>query len=324
MTRPDDEPWEWWTGEDSAIAFVDQTNGDAVSELLHLPPCPVILIGDRDHPAAARFDAVLEPPFTKEALTEQAVRHPMTTSVLVQLLRAIDRLPLDSALAMESVAYGLLQAGKEHVDWRSAQSRVSRSPAPGVVHVERTDRTLTLILDRPGSRNAVDAPMRDALFEALSVAVLDGDIEQIRLRGAGPAFSVGADLSEFGTTTDPAMAHWIRARTLPALLLARCADRLDVHVQGACVGSGLEMAAFARTLTASSRAWFQLPEVAMGIIPGAGGCVSVSRRIGRGRALLMMLSCRRISVGTALDWGLVDRIVDQPAAGDGAADADRT
>jgi enoyl-CoA hydratase len=81
-------------------------------------------------------------------------------------------------------------------------------------------------------------------------------------------------------------------------------------VQGACVGAGLELAAFAQTLTASRKAWFQLPELAMGLIPGAGGCVSVSRRIGRERTALMVLSGQRMGAEVALRWGLVDRIED--------------
>ncbi|MFN3798403.1 MAG: enoyl-CoA hydratase/isomerase family protein, partial [Sphingobium yanoikuyae] len=76
------------------------------------------------------------------------------------------------------------------------------------------------------------------------------------------------------------------------------------------VGSGLEMAAFAGQITASADAWFHLPELAMGIIPGAGGCVSLSRRIGRQRAALMILSGKRINARTALGWGLVDTIMD--------------
>ena len=57
----------------------------------------------------------------------------------------------------------------------------------------------------------------------------------------------------------------------------------------------------------------QLPELAMGILPGAGGCVSLTRRIGRQRTALMILSGRRIGARQALDWGLIDAIVDEPA-----------
>ena len=102
-------------------------------------------------------------------------------------------------------------------------------------------------------------------------------------------------------------------RTLPAHAIARCAGKLEAHVQGACVGAGLEMAGFSRRLTASPRAWFHLPELAMGLLPGAGGCVSLTRRIGRQRTALLLLSGRRIGAATALEWGLVDAIVDDRA-----------
>jgi enoyl-CoA hydratase/carnithine racemase len=70
----------------------------------------------------------------------------------------------------------------------------------------------------------------------------------------------------------------------------------------------LEIAAFGNRVTATSNAWFQLPELVMGLIPGAGGCVSVPRRIGRQRAALMILSGRRVNAATALHWGLIDAI----------------
>ncbi len=166
------------------------------------------------------------------------------------------------------------------------------------------------MLERPQSRNAIDRAMRDQLVEAFSVAAADPEVRSIKLRALGAAFSVGGDLDEFGTTRDPATAHLIRSRSLPALAIGARADILDAHVQGACVGAGLEIAAFAARLTASSQAWFQLPELSMGLIPGAGGCVSVPRRIGRQRTLLMMLSGRRINAQTALRWGLIDAIED--------------
>lgn len=122
---------------------------------------------------------------------------------------------------------------------------------------------------------------------------------------------MGGDLAEFGTTRDPATAHLIRSRTLPALTIAPRASILDVHVQGACVGAGLEIAAFAARLTATRQAWFQLPELSMGLVPGAGGCVSVPKRIGRQRAGLMILSGRRINAERALEWGLIDAIEDR-------------
>jgi enoyl-CoA hydratase/carnithine racemase len=167
---------------------------------------------------------------------------------------------------------------------------------------------LVLTLDSPETGNAIDRTLRDELYEGLSLAALDREIATIELRARGKAFSLGAALGEFGTTIDPATAHAIRARTLPAHAAARCAERLEVYVQGACVGSGLELAAWARRIVATPTAWFQLPELAMGIIPGAGGCVALNRRIGRQRTALLVLSGQRLSARQALGWGLVDEI----------------
>lgn len=177
------------------------------------------------------------------------------------------------------------------------------------MQVERKGITLAIQLDRPAAHNAIDRAMRDALREAFELAAIDPDIALVTMRGKGKAFCVGADLSEFGTTRDPATAHAIRMATLPAHAIVGCAAKLEVHVHGACAGSGLEMAAFARRITASPNAWFQLPELAMGLIPGAGGCVSVSRRIGRSRTEELVLSGKRIGARTALEWGLIDEIV---------------
>jgi len=168
-------------------------------------------------------------------------------------------------------------------------------------------------MDRPFAGNAIDRPMRDGLYEAFALAAIDPSIETVTLRAKGKAFSLGADLSEFGTSKDPATAHSIRTLTLPARMAVRCADKLSVHIQGACIGAGLEIAAFATRITATSNAWFQLPELSMGILPGAGGCVSLTRRIGRQRAGQMILSGKRLSARRALDWGLIDAIVDDPA-----------
>jgi enoyl-CoA hydratase/carnithine racemase len=307
-----------WAGETPwagplAIVWLDDTV--AFPESIALPPCPVIGIGDRAHPLAGWMDAIVEPPVSVEALARQVLAAPLAAAVTVQLLRLLPALSAEHALAAESMAYALLQGSEEHRRWREAQAPASPAAGKGRLDVARDGAvlTLTLTLDRPESGNAIDSALRDQLYDALSLAALDGRIERIVLRGSGKAFSLGADLAEFGTTTDPASAHAIRALTLPALPASRCADRLEAHVQGACIGAGLELAAWAHRITASPSAWFQLPELAMGILPGAGGCVSLSRRIGRQRTALMVLSGKRLSARQALDWGLVDAIVDDPA-----------
>lgn len=303
---PGEEPW------DGELAFVDLDGTAETPDAVALPPCPVIGVGDPAHPLAARLDAVVEAPVSAELLARQVRANPQAAAVIVQLLRLLPALAVEDGLTAESLAYAVLQGSAEHARWRATAMPAEQGP-PGRLAMRREGARLALTLDRPESGNAIDRALRDALHEAFSLAALDSGIAAISLRANGKAFSLGAELGEFGTTIDPAGAHAIRARTLPARPLARCADRLEVHVQGACVGSGLELAAWARRLTASPAAWFQLPELAMGILPGAGGCVSLTRRIGRQRAALMILSGKRLSARQALGWGLVDALVDDPA-----------
>ncbi|MBV8805284.1 MAG: enoyl-CoA hydratase/isomerase family protein, partial [Sinobacteraceae bacterium] len=273
----------WLTATDSwrPLGIVDLSACPENLQLQALPPYPVIGLGDPAHPFAAALDAIVEPPVSVDALIRQVTRAPQAAATAVQLLRALDGLPVDRALQLESMCYGLLQGSAEHAAWLASRAQVRgnrasreavvehREPAAARLIVERHDSVLHLVLNRPEARNAIDRDLRDQLFEAFTLATLDPDISAIQLRAVGPAFSIGGDLEEFGTTRDPATAHLIRSRTLPALALAGCAEILDVHVRGACVGAGVEMAAFARRVSAAPDAWFQLPELAMGLIPGA-------------------------------------------------------
>ena len=306
-----------WAGDWQPLGLVDLQACPSDLRIGALPPFPLIGLGDPTHPLAPALDAVVERPVSVDALVRQVGRAPHAAAVAAQLLRSIDGLAADRALQFESFCYGMLQGSLEHARWLAARADAGgvssrQSAAAGRVVIDRRGDELQIVLDRPLSRNAIDRDMRDQLVEAFSVAAADPEVRSIKLRALGAAFSVGGDLDEFGTTRDPATAHLIRSRTLPALAIGARSDILDAHVQGACIGAGLEIAAFAARLTASSDAWFQLPELSMGLIPGAGGCVSVPKRIGRQRALLMILSGRRINAQTALEWGLIDAITDPP------------
>jgi enoyl-CoA hydratase/carnithine racemase len=310
-----------WTVEAPPFACLDLDSLGTDPGALRLPPFPIIGIGDPAHPAARLLDTVVEAPVRLDRIVEQVTRHPFAAAAVVQLLRATEGMAVDHALAMESICYAMLQGSAEHTRWIEVQPPAEPA-APGRIDLTREGATLRIVIDRPGALNAIDRPLRDALFEAFTLAELDPDIARVELRSIGRTFSTGADLAEFGTTRDPATAHHIRGLTLPAHPLSRCGTLVDVHVQGACIGSALEMAAFAGRVTASPSAWFQLPELVMGVIPGAGGCVSIPRRIGRQRAALMILSGKRIDAGTALRWGLIDAIMDQPPVDPGGAHAD--
>ena len=253
------------------------------------------------------LDVVIEPPFSRAQIAANIRAHPQSAAALVDLLPTSGLSPHD-ALVAESLAYGQLQGGMEHAAWLTHR-KAAPFFAKGNVEVERTGNVLNITLNRPDAHNAIDRNMRDRLLEAFTVAALDRDMDSMHLQAIGKAFCIGGDLAEFGTTRDPDAAHAIRLATLPAFAIIDCAERMEVHVQGACIGAGLEMAAFARQITASADAWFQLPELSMGLIPGAGGCVSLPRRIGWQRTALLLLSGRRISAKLALQWGLIDAII---------------
>jgi enoyl-CoA hydratase/carnithine racemase len=152
--------------------------------------------------------------------------------------------------------------------------------------------------------------MRDELMDALALAAAEPTLEVV-LRAAGASFCSGGDLDEFGTFPDPATAHLVRTTRSPARLLAGMAERVRAEVHGACIGAGIELAALARYVVATPDAFFQLPEVGMGLIPGAGGTASLPRRIGRQRTAYLALTGRRLDAATARAWGLIDAIAER-------------
>ncbi len=160
--------------------------------------------------------------------------------------------------------------------------------------------------------NAFSTDARAALLEVLEVARLDPGVTRMVLTGNGDSFCSGGDLAEFGTFADPASAHLARTRHSPALVLDEITARLGpacrAEVHGQVLGSGLEMAAFCGHVTCRPDATLGLPELALGLIPGAGGTVSITRRIGRWRTAYLVLSGQTIDPSTALDWGLVDSL----------------
>ena len=124
----------------------------------------------------------------------------------------------------------------------------------------------------------------------------------------GVCFSAGGDLDEFGEAVDAGLAHASRLTRSAGAALHALRDRVEARLHGACVGAGIELPAFVNHVVARDDAFFQLPEVSMGLVPGAGGTVSILPRIGRRRLAYMALTGVRIDAATALEWGLVDEI----------------
>lgn len=244
-----------------------------------------------------------------EALCSHIEDNPQASAILASVLRASDSMSVRAGLDVESWAYSTLLGGVEFSMWLGGRGD---RDLPGVVDdgvlVERDDDTLVIVLNRPERRNAYGAALRDSLCAALDVAIIDDSIRSVEIRASGPVFCAGGDLAEFGTTPDPVTAHFVRTAAGAAVRLAQVADRSDVFLHSACVGAGIEIPAFACRITADPGAYFRLPEVSMGLIPGAGGTVSIPRRIGRWRTFHMAVSGDIIDAATALQWGLVDEI----------------
>jgi enoyl-CoA hydratase/carnithine racemase len=250
------------------------------------------------------------------ALAELTTRYemwPQAATVCDEVLRAVDpAAPALSGVITESLAYSTLQSGAEFAAWLQQRGPASAPVLPDPVLADRNGDTVHIRFNRPSRHNAFSNDARGALLEALDVARHDPSVDEVLLTGNGPSFCSGGDLAEFGSFADPASAHIARVRHSPALTLDELTTRMGVrcaaHVHGQVLGSGLEMAAFCGWVQAHRDSVLGLPELSLGLIPGAGGTVSVTRRIGRWRTAYLVLSGRTIDAATALGWGLVDAV----------------
>ncbi len=290
---------------------------DGAPATLALATLPAVVVGTSasmsasDIPRMADLVDVVVPPEGDElaATIDRVAANPLAATALALVLRGSEVRSVAEGLQLESAVYGTLQGGPEFAAWRASRPVHPPRPEAGpAVAVHRDGDRLELVLNRPAVRNALDARMRDELVAGLAIAAGDPTVAEVRLRGAGPAFCAGGDLDEFGSRPDVATAHLVRMARSPARALAAVADRVVAHLHGACFGSGIELPAFAARVVARPDTVVGLPEVSLGLIPGAGGTVSLPRRIGRHRTAALALTGRTIDAATALDWGLVDEI----------------
>ena len=263
--------------------------------------------------ATANLEAEID--LLKKNISQSSI----ASMTLVQLLRMGPRLSVRDQLIAESLAYSTLQSGDIFKNWLKLRSKKAKrkernkhkkqNSSPAVL-VHRTENQLELTLNKTEKHNAYSAEMRDILTEALRTAYVDETITEIQLKANGAAFCSGGDLDEFGTTPNPAFAHKIRSERSVSWWLHLLKDKVKVEVHGACIGAGIELPAFTNKVTAQSDAFFQLPEIGLGLVPGAGGTSSIPRRIGRQKTAWLALSQKRLDLNTALSWGLVDELAD--------------
>ncbi len=258
------------------------------------------------------FDLSVTSAAELEAVRATLASNPIASTALVQLLRGSLARSVEEDLVAESLAYSTLQGGPEFTRWRAERPvrAIPPDPPEGAVVASRDGATLCLELNRPDRHNALSLSLRDALCEALDVARFDDAIETVHVCGRGASFCSGGDLDEFGAFSDTANAHLIRTTRSPARRFAELADRLRVRVHGACLGAGVELPAFAGFVSAAPDARFGLPELSMGLVPGAGGTASLPRRIGRHATAKLALIGGTIDATEALSLGLIDAIED--------------
>jgi hypothetical protein len=303
----------------SPVVLVDLDGADAsavAGRSLHTGVSSIVvgLTGDAAahpsaHPAAPVCDLLVAPEEPAlDTVLETATRHPIAAVALAGLLRGSEARSTDDGLHAESAVYSSLQAGPEFASWRA-----SRPPRPSrddgdAVSLARDGGCLDITLTRPEVRNALNTRMRDQLVDAFRLVAADPSITHVHLRGEGPAFCAGGDLDEFGSFPDVATAHLVRLQQSVGRAIDAVQDRVTVHLHGACVGSGIELPAFAGRVRARPDTVIGLPEVTLGLVPGAGGTVSLPRRIGRHRTALLALGGLHLDARTALEWGLVDEL----------------
>lgn len=248
-----------------------------------------------------------EPDHELEGILRGTDASPVTAAVLDDVLRLTTRLPIRDGLQAESLAYSMLLNGHEFASWRAdnPRRRTYVPPADPPILLTRMGSKLFLEINRQERRNAFSRDVRDGFLDAMDLPRIDDTIDGIHISGLGPAFCSGGDLDEFGSTP-PELSYFVRRQQNPALRVHELAQLVQFSIHGACIGAGLEIAAFATRVHAFEDAYFQLPELTMGLIPGAGGTVSVPRRIGRWRTAWLVLTGARLAAETAKDWGLID------------------
>ena len=167
-----------------------------------------------------------------------------------------------------------------------------------------------LALNRPQVLNAFNTTMRDEMWQALEMIRCDPEVGVVLLRGEGErAFCAGADLSEFGTAPSQVIARQVRFERGVWELWLSIPKPFVCALQGYVLGSGIEMALLCDLRIADEDALFGMPEVALGMIPAAGGTQTLTHTVGIPQALGLLLTNRRVNAGEALSLGLVNRVV---------------
>jgi enoyl-CoA hydratase/carnithine racemase len=184
------------------------------------------------------------------------------------------------------------------------------------VDLAQEDGILTVTLDRPPA-NALDAATLSRLVAVFEQSAADRSVGAVVITGAGHTFVAGADIRSFIEHDTTGGAHpSLRLATDLFNLIEVFPKVVIAAINGACLGGGNELALACDIRIASTEAVLGQPEIKLGLVPGWGGMQRLPRLIGRGPALELMLTGRRLSAQEARSIGLVTDVVtaDQLAA----------
>jgi enoyl-CoA hydratase len=193
------------------------------------------------------------------------------------------------------------------------------------IRYEEADGVAFVTLNRPDVLNAMNEPMRRELTSCFNDLAVDDDVRAIVVTGAGErAFSAGADIREFVEPPVPVRFREQRRRLDFRGAMDRCPQPIVAAIRGFALGGGLELALACDIRLAAEDAQLGLTEINLAIIPGGGGTQRLSRLVGRGKALELILTGARIGAAEALRLGLVERVVPVAELGPAARELART
>jgi enoyl-CoA hydratase/carnithine racemase len=173
-------------------------------------------------------------------------------------------------------------------------------------------------LNRPEVRNAFNQEMIDEIRDALSLIDKDEEIRVLIITGEGKAFQAGADITELSRMKPMDILRWNEGIVRINAALEKLRQPVIAAINGAAMGGGLELAISCTLRVVSESAIMALPEVKLGIIPGTGGTQRLPRLIGKGRAAELLLTGEPIDAQEAYRIGLVNKVVPDGGAVNGA------
>lgn len=175
--------------------------------------------------------------------------------------------------------------------------------------LERRNRVAIVTINRPDKRNALNIKTREEGAAILEELATDESVGVVVFTGAGDkAFIAGADISEFAGRTATMQRDVMTSRSL-FTAIDSFPKPVIAMINGYCLGGGCELAMACDIRIASEAASFGQPEINLGIIPGAGGTQRLTRLVGEGKAMEMILTGEIIDARTAFSIGLVNHVV---------------